>query len=95
MFYFLFTFSVVSNVFLIFVVVIVITTVAFVVVVIAALCACVVIVVANIMLLLGLLCEPYLTVSFNDVCFNFNIYIWPFCLMVELIFPFCLINVMR
>ena len=73
MFYFLFTFSVVSNVFLIFVVVIVITTVAFVVVVIAALCACVVIVVANIMLMLGFLYEPYFTVSFNDVCFNFNL----------------------
>ena len=72
MFYFLFIFSVVSNVFLIFVVVIVITIVAFVVVVIAALCACVV-VVANIMLMLGLLCEPYFTVSFNDVCFNFNL----------------------
>ena len=71
MFYFLFIFSVVSNVFLVFVVVIVITTVAFVV--IAALCACVVIVVANIMLMLGLLCEPYFTVSFNDVCFNFNL----------------------
>ena len=71
MFYFLFIFSVVSNVFLVFVVVIVITTVAFVV--IAALCACVVIVVANIMLMLDLLCEPYFTVSFNDVCFNFNL----------------------